>query len=132
MRFPKKSKIMPMIFGAMAILILLTSLVLGGCAGEQGPAGPSGEQGAAGLAGEQGAAGLAGEQGAAGPQGPPGSEEWLLVGPYLQTATPTSIYVMWESAEAGDSWVEWGPTIYLGNETSGYDIESKTVLEEWQ
>ena len=39
----------------------------------------------------------------------------IVVAPYLQFAEPTSIKVLWETDEAGDSSVEWGPTAALGN-----------------
>lgn len=38
----------------------------------------------------------------------------IVVEPYLQQASPTSIKVLWETDEAGDSTVEWGPTDALG------------------
>ncbi len=58
-----------------------------------------------------------------------------IVGPYLQTATPTSIKVMWETSVPGDSWVEWGQTVTLGSRTNSYeDIANKDIgiVEEYK
>ncbi|MFC4874929.1 hypothetical protein [Negadavirga shengliensis] len=60
------------------VLVLLLSLGIFSCVGEEGPMGLpgeqglQGEQGPQGPPGEQGAAGPQGEQGEQGPQGPPG------------------------------------------------------------
>ena len=65
----------------------------------------------------------------------PTGAERCVVGPYLETATPTSIKVMWETAQAGDSWVDWGDTRSLPNQTYSYeDIESSSlsILEEYE
>jgi hypothetical protein len=43
----------------------------------------------------------------------------ILVGPYLQDATPTSIKVMWETSVGEESIVEWGLTPKLGKQHSG-------------
>ncbi len=56
----------------------------------------------------------------------------ILVGPYLQTATPTSINIMWESAEASPCRVEWGVSTYLQNRSTGFDIESRTILDQYK
>jgi|GEM_PF-2496263 len=56
-----------------------------------------------------------------------------IVGPYLQTTTPTSIRIMWGAVGAGDSWVEWEPE--PGNKTDGYeDIVIKTlgIVQEFE
>lgn len=65
----------------------------------------------------------------------PTGPERCVVGPYLETATPTSIKVMWETAQAGLSWVEWGTTASLGNVTYTYeDIESSSlsIVDEYE
>ena len=41
----------------------------------------------------------------------------IVVGPYLQDATPTSIQVMWETTEGGDCLVRWGMSKSLTEET---------------
>lgn len=43
----------------------------------------------------------------------------INVTPYLQDATPNSIYIMWETTSGTESTVEWGTTPALGNSTSG-------------
>ncbi len=43
----------------------------------------------------------------------------LLVQPYLQDATPTSIKIMWETASNEESIVEWGKSKKLGKEATG-------------
>lgn len=43
----------------------------------------------------------------------------ISVGPYLETATPSSIWIMWETTALDESVVEWGTTSLLGNITSG-------------
>ncbi|WNJ17868.1 fibronectin type III domain-containing protein [Pontibacter sp. G13] len=43
----------------------------------------------------------------------------FVVQPYLQHATPASIKVMWETAAAGTSIVQWGTTASLGNTATG-------------
>lgn len=45
--------------------------------------------------------------------------ERILVGPYLQTVTPTSIWVMWETDRDGESRVEFG--------SSSYDLSRASV-----
>ena len=52
----------------------------------------------------------------------PGAEELaseLLVAPYLQAATPTGLWVMWETDSGTESRVEWGPTESLGRRQCG-------------
>ena len=46
-------------------------------------------------------------------------ENSFLVRPYLQDAEPNSIKIMWETAQDGESIVEWGTTPKLGKKTSG-------------
>ncbi|MFT5750994.1 MAG: hypothetical protein ACI828_001596 [Flavobacteriales bacterium] len=43
----------------------------------------------------------------------------IIVQPYLQDASPNSIYIMWETDSMDESIVEWGLTNALGNSTSG-------------
>ncbi|MEO1257397.1 MAG: metallophosphoesterase family protein [Bacteroidota bacterium] len=43
----------------------------------------------------------------------------IKVQPYLQDATPNSIYILWETDSISESIVEWGLTDTLGNVTSG-------------
>lgn len=43
----------------------------------------------------------------------------IKVQPYLQDATPTSIYILWETDSLSESIVEWGLTDVLGNSTTG-------------
>ena len=38
---------------------------------------------------------------------PAGTQEWVT-GPYLQSATPTSIWISWETRGGDTSTVEWG------------------------
>jgi hypothetical protein len=56
------------------IVALSTAVLLIGCEGRQGPAGPAGPQGAAGPQGPTGAQGPAGPPGPAGPQGSAGQQ----------------------------------------------------------
>ncbi len=58
-----------------------------------------------------------------------------LVGPYLQSATPQEIRIMWESPQVGNSWVEWGETPSLGNRTDSYEdigINDLSILAEYE
>ena len=41
------------------------------------------------------------------------------VEPYLQSATPNSIFILWETDSNADTRVEWGTSTFLGNNTSG-------------
>ncbi len=43
----------------------------------------------------------------------------IKVNPYLQDASPTSIYILWETDSLDESVVEWGLTDTLGNTASG-------------
>lgn len=43
----------------------------------------------------------------------------VLVAPFLQSATPTGIWVVWETADGEDTRVSWGPTEAEGAWTSG-------------
>jgi hypothetical protein len=47
------------------------------------------------------------------------SAQTIKVQPYLQDASPHSIYILWESDSLSESTVEWGLTDALGNATSG-------------
>ncbi len=47
------------------------------------------------------------------------SAQTIKVQPYLQDATPNSIYILWETDSISESTVEWGLTDTLGNTTSG-------------
>lgn len=60
-------------FAMMLVLILSSTLILGACAGEDGPAGPEGPQGPAGPQGPQGPEGADGAEGTAGPEAAPGA-----------------------------------------------------------
>jgi mono/diheme cytochrome c family protein len=60
-------------FTLMLVLILSSTLILGACAGEDGPAGPEGPQGPAGPQGPQGPEGADGAEGPAGADAPPGA-----------------------------------------------------------
>lgn len=44
------------------------------------------------------------------------------VQPYLQAATPNSIYILWETESGEESSVEWGLTETLGDTTSGSTV----------
>ena len=48
----------------------------------------------------------------------------LIVEPYLQDATPNSIYVLWETDENTESVVEWGMYIFLTEITIGNSISN--------
>jgi len=39
--------------------------------------------------------------------------------PYLQLASPTSVWILWETSSGTESTVEWGATAALGSTTSG-------------
>ena len=39
----------------------------------------------------------------------------IIVEPYLQNASPTSIYIMWETSNNPESIIEWGTTISFGS-----------------
>ena len=41
----------------------------------------------------------------------------IIVEPYLQDATPTSIHIMWETTEGGTCKVQWGTTKELANQS---------------
>ncbi len=41
----------------------------------------------------------------------------MVVGPYLQDATPTSIQIMWETTEGGECSLRWGTTKALANQS---------------
>ena len=43
----------------------------------------------------------------------------FVVEPYLQNATPNSIYILWETDSNSDSHIEWGTTISLVQLTEG-------------
>ncbi len=43
----------------------------------------------------------------------------IIVEPYLQNASPNSIYIMWETSNNPESIIEWGTTISLGSVTVG-------------
>ncbi|MEZ4988332.1 MAG: metallophosphoesterase family protein [Saprospiraceae bacterium] len=47
------------------------------------------------------------------------SAQTIKVQPYLQDASPNSIYILWETDSLSESVVEWGLTVSLGNTTSG-------------
>ena len=46
----------------------------------------------------------------------------LVVEPYLQDATPTSMTILWETDSASESIVEWGLAVFLTESTSGYSF----------
>ncbi len=46
----------------------------------------------------------------------------ILIGPYLQDATPHSMYILWETDSGDESIVEWGTDPGLNNSTSGSAI----------
>ena len=48
----------------------------------------------------------------------------LIVEPYLQSATPNSIFILWETDSYDDTRVEWGTTSSLGQITTGTSITS--------
>lgn len=48
----------------------------------------------------------------------------IKVNPYLQDATPNSIYILWETDSISESIVEWGLTDTLGSITIGTGINS--------
>ena len=43
----------------------------------------------------------------------------ILIGPYLQDATPHSMYILWETDSGDESIVEWGTDANLSSNTSG-------------
>ena len=43
----------------------------------------------------------------------------LVVEPYLQNATPTSMTILWETDSDSQSIVEWGMYVFLTESTSG-------------
>jgi len=47
------------------------------------------------------------------------SAQTIRVQPYLQDASPNSIFILWETDSLSESVVEWGITDTLGNSTSG-------------
>ena len=48
----------------------------------------------------------------------------LIVEPYLQDATPNSIYILWETDSNTDSIVEWGMYVFLTEMTTGSSISN--------
>ncbi len=48
----------------------------------------------------------------------------MLVEPYLQSATPQDIWVLWETSTGESTLVEWGTTQNLGTSTEGDSFES--------
>ena len=48
------------------------------------------------------------------------SAQEFVTAPYLQSPTPTSMWIAWETAGAGQARVEWGPTEELGETASGH------------
>ena len=48
----------------------------------------------------------------------------FVVEPYLQSATQSSIYILWETDSNSDSKVEWGTSPTLGEVTTGTAITS--------
>ena len=49
----------------------------------------------------------------------PAAAQSFNVAPFLQSATPTDIWVVWETTSGSDSTVAWGETASLGESTSG-------------
>ncbi len=49
----------------------------------------------------------------------PKNDVEILVQPFLQDATPTSIIIKWETSNGEESTVEWGTTSKLGKKTEG-------------
>jgi predicted MPP superfamily phosphohydrolase len=49
----------------------------------------------------------------------PVSAQEIVVDPYLQLATPTSVWILWETSSGDESVVEWGPTAGLGSTATG-------------
>ena len=43
----------------------------------------------------------------------------IRAGPYLQSATPSGIWIVWETASGEESTVVWGPSESLGEESVG-------------
>ena len=43
----------------------------------------------------------------------------LIVKPYLQSATPNSINILWETDSYDESVVEWGMYVFLNESTEG-------------
>ena len=52
------------------------------------------------------------------------SQPVIRVGPFLQLATPTSVWVVWETDGGGESLVEYGPTAALGSSATGSWVRS--------
>jgi hypothetical protein len=48
----------------------------------------------------------------------------ITIKPYLQDASPNSIYILWETDSEAESIVELGPTNGLGNESTGINYSS--------
>ena len=46
----------------------------------------------------------------------------IVVEPYLQNATPNSIFILWETDSDSDSIIEWGEQLFLTNSTTGYSF----------
>lgn len=53
------------------------------------------------------------------PDSDPMNNTTLLIAPYLQAATPTGLWVMWETDEGVESRVEYGPTPEMGHAVCG-------------
>ena len=49
----------------------------------------------------------------------PAQAQVFHVQPYLQDTHPTSTVIMWETSYGSESLVEWGPTEFLGQTSSG-------------
>ena len=43
----------------------------------------------------------------------------LVVKPYLQSATPNSMHILWETDSNSLSIVEWGQQVFLSESTTG-------------
>lgn len=58
----------------------------------------------------------------------------ITIKPYLQDASPHSIYILWETDSGAESLVEWGLTDTLGNHSEGisYASEGGTIIHEVQ
>jgi hypothetical protein len=49
----------------------------------------------------------------------PAKAQRILVQPYLQQMTPTSVWILWETDNGENGVVDWGPTAELGQTTPG-------------
>ncbi len=55
----------------------------------------------------------------------------MTIKPYLQDATPHSIFILWETSEGEESIVEWGPTDTLGQSVAGsFSVHEGRVLHQ--